>query len=445
MGCPSRRAEKSCQKTGKTRNGQVTVVLFLVVISVLLPGKVTAAPDGEFPISDRMLYLYSGGPGARSLGLGAAFIALADDVSAIEWNPAGLGHQRHFQVLVEVNNRSNPIAGFADPNFSTADNSYANSLNIALSYPSRYGSVGFSIFHSASWKQSWNWSEKEAHDNFLPFSFDNMRTESSLDIYNFGLAYGYTFSPYFSVGLTTRFHQLLKKYRFTVLDDNGDYVWLKEVDTSRYDFSFVLGTIIKPFHWFNLGLVVKTPAQIHYYELMGDGNRKTDYISLPFNFGVGLAIRPMRYILLSGDIVYSQYSEMGRGSSLVDRRPSEPEEIILQSEDDGWDYHVGMEVMLPFRVNQYQFICAPRWGYYRAQPYNLYYERTFADAPEYEEIFPKYDSEDRYTMGLGIRYSEYQCDIAVEMDEHEYRAFSVTMKSFVPLKDIVTTILEKMK
>ncbi len=30
------------------------------------------------------------GPGARAIAMGTAFIALADDASASEWNPAGL-------------------------------------------------------------------------------------------------------------------------------------------------------------------------------------------------------------------------------------------------------------------------------------------------------------------------------------------------------------------
>src|SRR5438045_9552020 len=45
-----------------------------------------------------------GNPGARSLGMGGAFLGLADDASAAEANPAGLTILRKPEVSVEVRN-----------------------------------------------------------------------------------------------------------------------------------------------------------------------------------------------------------------------------------------------------------------------------------------------------------------------------------------------------
>src|SRR5437762_3390194 len=45
-----------------------------------------------------------GNPGARSLGMGGAFLALADDASAAEANPAGLTILRKPEVSIEVRN-----------------------------------------------------------------------------------------------------------------------------------------------------------------------------------------------------------------------------------------------------------------------------------------------------------------------------------------------------
>src|SRR5213079_2894630 len=45
-----------------------------------------------------------GNPGARSLGMGGAFLGLADDASAAEANPAGLTILRKPQVSVEIRN-----------------------------------------------------------------------------------------------------------------------------------------------------------------------------------------------------------------------------------------------------------------------------------------------------------------------------------------------------
>src|ERR1700694_299443 len=45
-----------------------------------------------------------GNPGARSLGMGGAFLGLADDASAAEANPAGLTVRRRPEVSLEVRN-----------------------------------------------------------------------------------------------------------------------------------------------------------------------------------------------------------------------------------------------------------------------------------------------------------------------------------------------------
>src|SRR5215210_4000698 len=45
-----------------------------------------------------------GNPGARSLGMGGAFLGLADDASAAEANPAGLTILRKPEVSVEARN-----------------------------------------------------------------------------------------------------------------------------------------------------------------------------------------------------------------------------------------------------------------------------------------------------------------------------------------------------
>src|SRR6266487_4234493 len=45
-----------------------------------------------------------GNPGARSLGMGGAFLGLADDASAAEANPAGLTILRKPEISVEIRN-----------------------------------------------------------------------------------------------------------------------------------------------------------------------------------------------------------------------------------------------------------------------------------------------------------------------------------------------------
>jgi len=57
----------------------------IVLLTVLSVNQGGAAAAG---LADSFLRL---GPGARAMGMGGAFIALADDGTSVHWNPAGLG------------------------------------------------------------------------------------------------------------------------------------------------------------------------------------------------------------------------------------------------------------------------------------------------------------------------------------------------------------------
>src|SRR5205823_15021337 len=56
----------------------------------------------------------SGQVGERSQGMGGAFVAVADDASAIYWNPAGLATGNTFDAQIDRGNR-NIFAGASLP------------------------------------------------------------------------------------------------------------------------------------------------------------------------------------------------------------------------------------------------------------------------------------------------------------------------------------------
>ena len=58
----------------------------IAVITLLLPGLASAQTFG--------------GIGARAEGMGGAFVAVADDATAVYWNPAGLGTGATFDLQI---------------------------------------------------------------------------------------------------------------------------------------------------------------------------------------------------------------------------------------------------------------------------------------------------------------------------------------------------------
>src|SRR3954468_21706780 len=50
-------------------------------------------------------------PGVRAAGMGGAFTALADDASAVYWNPGGLASGAFFSLVLDRNSRDDASAG----------------------------------------------------------------------------------------------------------------------------------------------------------------------------------------------------------------------------------------------------------------------------------------------------------------------------------------------
>src|SRR5213078_79054 len=74
--------------------------LFILIALIAVPA---AAQNTDIESLSGLQFNF-GNPGARSLGMGGAFLGLADDASAAEANPAGLTILRKPEVSIEGRN-----------------------------------------------------------------------------------------------------------------------------------------------------------------------------------------------------------------------------------------------------------------------------------------------------------------------------------------------------
>jgi long-subunit fatty acid transport protein len=187
--------------------------VLLGVAILLMPVRVSAQ-QAVIP-----LQLSFSDPGARSAGLGGAFVALADDATAAFANPAGLVQLVKPEISVEVRNWSYSIpytvGGRAegDPSGqgldvtaglvkgeSTYDTTSLSFLSLVWPigdwsfavYRHQYADLEFSgetqgIFGGGSDSFQERWSDQQMH--------------SKQDILSYGLSAAYRFSDKFSVGL----------------------------------------------------------------------------------------------------------------------------------------------------------------------------------------------------------------------------------------------------
>ena len=80
-----------------------------------------------------------GNPGARSLGMGGAFLGLADDASAAEANPAGLTILRKPEISLEGRN-------YLEEQIFTTSGTYPDLQRTAFNHYSRRAEITFGSF-----------------------------------------------------------------------------------------------------------------------------------------------------------------------------------------------------------------------------------------------------------------------------------------------------------
>jgi hypothetical protein len=182
--------------------------------------------------------------GVRQMGMGGAAVAVADDATAVYYNPAGLSQleKRDFSVTSLVNNVERNRINYDD--------------TVIYAEPDRrYGAWGL-YFLNAGYKGK-GWTNPE---------------------YQYGASWGKEIFRGFSIGAGGQF--IYSKYEikgtYEATDDNG---------------SLDLGLLYKPVRWFSIGCLVQ---DVNEPTLWGDVRK--------FNARPGIAFRPHKRILFAYDI-----------------------------------------------------------------------------------------------------------------------------------------------
>src|SRR5438128_11310592 len=108
---------------------------FLLLMLIALP---LAAQNTDIESLSGLQFNF-GNPGARSLGMGGAFLGLADDASAAEANPAGLTILRKPEVTIEGRN-------YLEQQIFTTSGTFPDIQRTAFTHYSNRAEVTFAIF-----------------------------------------------------------------------------------------------------------------------------------------------------------------------------------------------------------------------------------------------------------------------------------------------------------
>lgn len=181
------------------------------------------------------------GVGARPLGLGGAFVALADDSNASNYNAAGLAYIENIHLGATYSQRFNGLI-----NYSTVRGVFPIGI---------VGTVGADIGFLSEDSGIYN-------EQTLRFSYAN------------------TIIKQMGVGINL-------KYFGTAYDEENEFVIENSyfAQTSSSAFSLDIGLMVKPFNSLNIGLSVENivPADISISDVESD--------TIPLNFRAGVAYR----------------------------------------------------------------------------------------------------------------------------------------------------------
>jgi long-subunit fatty acid transport protein len=315
------------------------VLLTAVLITLILT--VSKAPASEtIQLTQRF------GVGARAMGMGGTGIAVAEDFSALYWNPAGLAQVRRIEFSGGLSHQkyqaTNTYYGTTEQD--DENNTRMNSIGMVFPVPTYRGSLVFAIgggrvenFDALFVQRGY-----VTGDDRLEYG----REVQSGGLFAWSLGGAVDVSPTLSLGAA-----------LTLLDGDYDYDWdayfadINNVynkppddndttyihDTRTVDFDGVglqLGGLLRMNRYLRAGMTIHSPVT---YNLSGEAEERTwdvfddgtvesytdryyfeNEISTPWEFGFGMAWS-VPTVLLAGDLRFADWSHMKfNGQPLMD-------------------------------------------------------------------------------------------------------------------------------
>ena len=269
------------------------------------------------------------GSGARALGMGGAFIAVADDATAASWNPGGLGQlqRREMSVVGSWFSRSEHYDSSLEND--SGSRSSSSDLNY-LSYAYARNIWRRNMFFSLNYQKMFDFGRRVKFE--VPPVFDSQSGTSITERNDFQQEGSlYAFSPAISLEVVPGFYAGLA-YNAWSNSITGKSQWESknqrifstgkdEARVKYKDFqgeNWTLGFLWKITQQLHLGGVCKTPFQAkvkgELHSLYADQDKEKVKeeiyrIDFPLAYGVGLSYRLGNSLTFAGDVTRTEWQD----------------------------------------------------------------------------------------------------------------------------------------
>lgn len=453
----------------------------IAVIALSLLATVPLAAQNTDIESMSGLQFNFGNPGARALGMGGAFLGLADDASAAEANPAGLTILRKAEISIEGRNYLEQQLLTTSGTFpdleQTAFKHYSKRVELAFAsvvYPIKGFTLG-AYYHQPLKNvgagqvvpvrnEFTGRIEKDVPTFFLPrngtpvsqtecnrlvqqqndpfaclqYTLNPFITAVDVQQQTFGLAGAYQFGKV-SVGATARYQTYSQSsftYRVTptfdfssislqtTADVNGSDLEMKK----ESDVTFSAGFKYAPTDRISVGGVYKQGAEFVVPTYIAAQSTGFEFVKLadttfhvPDVMGLGVSIRPIPVLTVNVDAVRVNYSNLVDDFVATNADVRDVENAFYAP--DVTEIHVGAEYFFSTKVP-----FALRAGYWRDPAHATEYRGPLNQPDLVAEavLYPKGKGANHFSVGAGLAWPRFQIDLAYDTSDN-YKVGSVSM------------------
>jgi long-chain fatty acid transport protein len=371
------------------------------------------------------------GFGARASAMGGAFVGLADDYTAVFWNPAGLAliKMPTFGLSGDILMPKGSY-GFANPPYAeysmeTKSKKYPAGL---LGYFQPIGEnvvVGVGAYTLSGLGAAWDNTGLEAAlvapyptSVFTP-AITPSKWESFIGSITVAPSIAVKLSEMLYIGATFNIN-----YGFFKTDQWGTYTVVpmeppvlvnlgqQTLDVKGWGFGATFGVLVKPADWISIGGTFRTQSKINLkgtteienLGLLGFPESESDTemsVVSPMWLAGGVALKPVKGLTLTFDAQYTNWSKL--------------DEIAVTFGDPEWSFHLEEDAALLLNWKnktqlrfgaEYDFGCiAIRGGYY--------YDPAPAPDETLNILTPSF-TYNSVIGGFGYKSGNFQIDLAVE-------------------------------
>jgi long-chain fatty acid transport protein len=253
------------------------------------------------------------GSGARALGMAGTYTGIADDFSAVWWNPAGLAQVKRIEVqgsLVRSGFANTSTSSIAEREGET-NVTRINNLGMVFPVPVYQGALSFALGYSQVTDYDRRTKATRVDNSGTQYAFDELES-GRLGFWT--LAGAVDVSPNLSLGGGLNYWRGFNE--FTSIerepDQNGPIVFEELIEDKLSAFNLSFGALYRPGRIARFGVSYQSPMSMELkeeWDYSGDTGYNDYRMTYPAVYRLGASVAPGRW-LAAADLEYRDWNSL---------------------------------------------------------------------------------------------------------------------------------------